>query len=258
MTFPLKCFQKSAVVIAISGCLTIPLFSPADQVQAQGSWLEQGSKILGTVQSKKGGSSLSNAEIGGAFKDALHIGTANVVSRLGSLDGFNADPAIHIPLPSQLDTAKKMLSQVGMSHLLDDLELKLNRAAEAATPKAKELFWQAINDMTFDDVMKIYKGPKDSATQYFQRKMTPALTREMQPIVQQSLSEVGAVQSYDNVMAKYKTLPFVPDVNADLTSYTVEKGLNGIFHYVASEEAAIRENPARQTTDLLKKVFGGK
>ena len=59
-------------------------------------------------------------------------------------------------------------------------------------------------------------------------------------------------------MGKYKTLPFVPDVNADLTSYTIDKGLAGIFHYVAKEEAAIRQNPAKQTTDLLKKVFGAK
>jgi hypothetical protein len=256
MTLPIKSFQQLAVVIAISCCMTIPFLAPG--VHAQGNWLEQGAKMLGTLQSDSGKTNLSNEEIGKAFKEALNIGTEKVVSRLGSLDGFNADPSIHIPLPSQLDTAKKMLSQVGMSNLLDDLELKLNRAAESATPKAKELFRQAIKDMTFDDVMKIYNGPKDSATKYFQGKMTPALTKEMQPIVQQSLSEVGAVQSYDNVMAKYRNIPFAPDVKADLTNYTVQKGLDGIFHYVAREEAAIRENPARQTTELLKKVFGAK
>jgi hypothetical protein len=256
MSITVKNFQKLAAVITISGCMTIPLLPAA--IHAQGSWLEQGSKILGAAQSKTGSSSLSNEEIGGAFKDALHIGTENVVSKLGSPDGFNTDPSIHIPLPSQLDTAKKMLSQVGMSNLLDDLELKLNRAAEAATPKAKELFWQAITAMTFDDVMKIYKGPKDSATKYFQRKMSPDLAKEMKPVVEQSLSQVGAVQSYNNVMGQYKALPFAPDVNADLTSYTVQKGLDGIFFYVAKEEAAIRENPARQTTDLLKRVFGAK
>jgi len=51
--------------------------------------------------------------------------------------------------------------------LADDLELKLNRAAEAATPRAKEVFWNAITDMSLDDAKRIYEGPKDSATQYF-------------------------------------------------------------------------------------------
>jgi hypothetical protein len=33
--------------------------------------------------------------------------------------------------------------------------------------------------------------------------------------------------------------------------------LKGIFHYLAQEEAAIRDNPAKRTTDILRKVFGG-
>ena len=43
-----------------------------------------------------------------------------------------------------------------MSSLTDDLELRLNRAAEAAAPEAKEVFWEAIGDMTLDDVQRIY------------------------------------------------------------------------------------------------------
>ncbi len=257
MSLPARNLKNLVAIITFSTCMTLPTLP--DLARAQNNWLEQGTKLLGTISSSdRSSSNLSQTEIGEAFKDALHIGTENVVNKLGMINGFNNDPSIHIPLPSQLDTAKKMLSKVGMSYLLDDLELKLNRAAEAATPKAKELFWKAISDMTFDDVMKIYNGPKDSATQYFKSKMSPALTKEMEPIVKQSLSEVGAVQSYDNVMNQYKTLPFVPDIHADLTSYTIEKGLDGIFYYVAQEEAAIRENPARQTTNLLKKVFGAK
>ena len=32
--------------------------------------------------------------------------------------------------------------------------------------------------------------------------------------------------------------------------------MDGIFHYLAKEEAAIRSNPAKRTTALLQKVFG--
>ena len=58
-----------------------------------------------------------------------------------------------------------MLSKFGMSSLVDDLELKLNRAAEAAIPKAKILFGNAIFDVSIEDAKKILNGPKDSATQ---------------------------------------------------------------------------------------------
>ena len=145
-----------------------------------------------------------------------------------------------------------------MASLLDDLELKLNRAAELATPKAKALFGQAISEMTFDDVMNIYNGPDDSATRYFQGKMSNPLAQEMSPIVSDSLSEVGAIQSYENAMKEYQAIPFAPDVKADLTTHVVEKGIDGIFHYIAIEEAAIRQNPVKRTTDLLQKVFGAK
>jgi hypothetical protein len=140
--------------------------------------------------------------------------------------------------------------------MLDDLELKLNRAAETAAPKAKALFAQTISGMSFEDVMNIYNGPDDAATRYFQEKMTPALAGEMKPIVEESLAEVGAVQSYDNVMGQYRAIPFVPDVKADLTTYVIEKGMDGIFHYLAVEEAAIRQNPVKRTTELLQRVFG--
>jgi hypothetical protein len=78
----------------------------------------------------------------------------------------------------------------------------------------------------------------------------------MTPIVRQTLADSGAVQSFQNVMKRYKSLPFAPDVDANLTSYVVDRGMDGIFHYVAKEEAAIRKDPARQTTELLKRVFG--
>jgi hypothetical protein len=38
--------------------------------------------------------------------------------------------------------------------------------------------------------------------------------------------------------------------------HVVEKGMDGIFYYMAKEEAAIRSNPAKRTTELLKQVFG--
>ncbi|MEE4111601.1 MAG: DUF4197 domain-containing protein [Desulfobacteraceae bacterium] len=223
---------------------------------ARGGWLDKGFDVLKALGGTTGKTGLSSADIGSAFKEALHIGTENVVTRLGRNDGFNADPAIHIPLPGQMETVRSALAKIGMSQSLDDLELKLNRAAENATPKAKTLFVDAISAMTFDDVKTIYNGPDDSATRYFRGKMTPGLTREIEPVVTESLSHVGAIQTYDNIMVQYRALPFVPDIKADLNAHVIQKSLDGIFYYVAKEEAAIRQDPARQTTALLKRVFG--
>ncbi len=231
--------------------LLLPLLLSCTETDWQGI----GRQVL-TQASTAPGSSLTNQEIGDGLREALRVGTERVVGQLGRTDGFNADPAVHIPLPGSLATAKGMLERVGMGAVFSDLELRLNRAAEVATPKAKALFWQSIREMTLEDVTAIFKGPEDAATRYFQRKMTPGLASAMRPVVDQSLAEVGAVQVYNQAMTAYRALPYAPEIKTDLTGYVVEKGMGGIFHYLAQEEAVIRRDPAKRTTELLRRVFG--
>ena len=235
----------------------IPMLLALTLVGANGTasagWLDKLKDMVSGGDEKQ--QALSTDDIGGGLKDALRVGTENVVSSLGTTDGFNLDPQIHIPLPEELGQVSKILGKVGMDSMLTDLELRLNRAAEIATPKAKQLFIGAINDMTLDDVMAIYNGPEDSATQYFKSRMSGPLAVEMKPLVNQSLADVGAAKSYDAAMERYNAVPFVPKVDADLSDYVVEKGMEGIFYYLAREEAAIRQDPAKRTTDLLKRVF---
>jgi hypothetical protein len=221
---------------------------------AQAGWLDKLKDKLGESDSKE--QVLGNDEVAAGLKEALKVGTETVVGNLGATDGFNLDPEIHIPLPDQLDQVKSILGKIGMDSMLTDLELRLNRAAEVATPKAKSLFMDAINDMTLDDAMAIYKGPEDAATQYFKSKMSAPLAAEMKPVVDESLADVGAVKTYDDVMKSYNSVPFAPEIDADLSEYVVEKGLDGIFYYLAKEEAAIRQDPLKRTTDILKSVFG--
>lgn len=233
------------------------------QANAESSWWDKGISVLNDLNGRTSQGqnvTLSNKypDAEAAFKQALSIGTENVVDQLGRVNGFNNDPFIHIPLPDELNTIKAVLSKVGMSQLVDDLELKLNRAAESATPKAKRLLLQSINEMTFSDIKTIYEGPENSATLYFQGKMSPSLKKEMQPIVANSLAQVGAIQAYEKLIGQYKALPFVPDVRANLNAHVVQKGMDGIFFYMAKEEASIRKDPTKHTTRLLKRVFGQK
>ena len=163
---------------------------------------------------------------------------------------------IHIPLPDTLAKVQSTLKLVGSSDMADDLELRLNRAAEAAAPKAKAVFWDAIAAMTLDDAKRIYDGPKDAATQYFRGKMSAPLADSMRPVIESTLSQGGAINAYDDMIDRYKSVPFVPDVKANLTAYVLKRTLDALFLYLAREEAAIRENPAQRSTALLRKVFG--
>jgi len=218
---------------------------------------------LNTILGNAGNTSLatlSNTDIIRGLKEALNIGSTNVVSQLGVVNGFNADPNIKIPLPDTLQKVDNALSAIGMNSLTNDLETRLNRAAEAATPKAKALFLSAIQNMTINDAKGILNGPQDAATQYLRRAMGPQLSQEMQPIIQNTLAQAGAIQAYDQVVGRYEQIPFVSNLagnsKTQLNDYVTDKALDGIFFYVAREEAAIRANPAKRTSEILQKVFG--
>ncbi len=199
---------------------------------------------------------LTDADITSGLLEALRVGTERVVASVSAVDGYNLDDAIHIPLPENLHKVQEILATVGLSSLGDDLELKLNRAAEAAAPLARDVFWNSIDQMTMDDALGIFNGPNDAATRYFERTMTPQLVTLMRPIIDNTLADVGALQAYDQMMAPYQALPLVPDVKGDLQTYAVEQALGGMFFKLAEEEAAIREDPAKRTTEILERVFG--
>jgi hypothetical protein len=245
---------RALALLSLGLCLALVLTS------AQANWLDD---LLGQGNSDDGASTetssvtaLNNDQIAAGLKEALEVGTKRVVNTLGRTDGFNASPLVRIPLPRELETVRSTLDRVGMAGTLDDLEVSLNRAAEKATPQAQALFMDAIRDLTLDDVMGIYNGPDDAATQYFRGKMADPLGTSMQPIVADSLDQVGAAQLYEDSMASYNALPMVPKVESDLDGYVVDRALDGIFIYLAREEAAIREDPVKRSTDLLKQVFG--
>ena len=215
------------------------------------------SQLSGTLGGLGGGSGggLSNDEIAAGLRQALQVGTARTVQRVSRHDGYLRDAAIHIFLPDGLRDVQEALKFVGLSALADDVEVKLNRAAEQAAGRAKPIFLDAIQAMTLNDVIEIWRGPEDAATRYFKGRMTPSLKRAFGPVIDGALASVGALSAYERMMGEYRRLPLVPDVRADLRGHALEQAIAGLFHYLAKEEAEIRKNPAARSTELLRRVF---
>jgi hypothetical protein len=197
----------------------------------------------------------SNDKIIAGLKEALQVSTAKAVQTTGRPDGFLKNEAIKILLPPKLQTVGKGLRMFGMGQQMDELEVGMNRAAEQATPQAKQIFLAAVKRMSFEDARKILTGGDTAATDYFKRASTGDLTEAFSPIVAKSMQRVGVVQQYDRVLAS------APAGNAiagqfDINKYVVGKTLDGLFFMLGEEEKKIRKDPAAQTTALLKEVFG--
>lgn len=190
-----------------------------------------------------------------AFTEALNIGSDSVTSTLGSIDGFYRNAQVKIPLPDRLQQAANIMDKIGLNYISEDLVKKINRAAETATPHAKELFLNAVNNLSFDDVMAIYNGPNNSATQYFQGAMSTDLAARLRPHIERTVGQEGVVLAYNRFVDQVAA-PL--NLNLNINDYVLDKTIAGIFLMIGQKETAIRTNPAEQTSALLKQVFGKK
>lgn len=215
-------------------------------------------KGLGNLTGMGSVSGLSDAKIGSGLQEALKIGTENAVGQTSSVDGFLLNKAIKILMPETLQNIETPLRLVGYGPQIDEFVLGMNRAAEKSVPFAKEIVWKAISEMSFDDVRKILNGGNTAATDYFRSKTTKSLQTAFLPSVTKVMGQVGVNQQYNNLIGKYKDVPFSRSIAFDVNQYVTERTTDGLFYMIAQEEMKIRTNPAARVTDLLKEVFGGR
>ena len=211
--------------------------------------------VLGSVGGQSSGA-LSNFEIEAGLRQALEIGATNVSSQLGATNGFFGDDQIRIPLPGRLGQLQSTLSNVGLSAPLDDLQLRMNRAAEAAMPEARRLIVSAVQSITLEDAVGILRGGDTAATDFLRGRTETNLRAAFAPILDQSLQGSGAFQALDSVATRNGFGGLANQLQGDMRDHAVNLGLQGMFYYVGQEEKKIRENPVARTTEILRRVFG--
>ena len=158
----------------------------------------------------------------------------------------------------------------------DDLVLGINRAAETAAKDAGPIFWDAITGMSIADGNSIlFGGVDDAATTYLDGATRTSLFEKFEPKIDAALSSVkvgdkSVVNTYESYISDYNAILNTPagletigslmDINTvqadDLSAYSTDKGLTGLFLKVADEEKNIRTNPLHRVTEILETIFG--
>jgi len=202
-------------------------------------------------------SGLTEEEVGKGLKEALNKGIEKGVNLLSVKDGYFKDLSVKIPLPAEAKMIEEKLRKIGQGQLVDNAIESINRAAEDAASSSKELFVQAIKELSLTDVMNILHGEKDAATKYLSDHTRAQLVEKFKPIIEASLNKVGATKHWETMINAYNKIPLVQKVNPDIVDYSTNKAIDGLFIKIAKEELEIRQNPGARTSDLLKKVFGG-
>jgi hypothetical protein len=212
--------------------------------------------LLVSSASAAGLDDISNRDAVNGLKQALTGGAQAAVAKLGKENGFYGDPRIRIPLPPSMKRAEAVMHSIGAGKQVDDLVLRMNRAAEAAVPQAKPLLVDAAKKMTIQDAKGILSGGQDSATQYFKRTTSEPLAKQFKPIVVKAMAKVKLAEKYDEIAASGAKFGLLKEEDSNLEDYVTRKALDGLFVGIADEEKKIRENPKAAASSIVKKVFG--
>lgn len=240
-------------VIAFAACL-----APASsaQVDLKSDWGRIASDILHQRLPGDRGA-LSKGDVRSGLKEALSVASDLAAKRLSATNGFFGDPEVRIPLPGVLGDAQRRLQPFGMAGPLDDLQLRVNRAAEAATPAAAKLVIDAVKTMTFDDATAVLRGGDTAATDFLRNKTEDNLRKTFRPYIDEALQASGALAAVEAAVTRYGASLVKTNAKSWLVDNATTGALDGLFYYVAREEQAIRRDPVKRTSELLRKVFGG-
>ena len=199
---------------------------------------------------------ITNREAISGLKAALEKGSRAAVASLGRTDGFFGNDKVKIPLPESLQSAERMMRRFGMGKYADELVLTMNRAAEAAVPEAKQLFVDAVKEMSVPDAKGILIGGETAGTEYFQRATSEPLREKFLPIVERATRKVRLAEKYNQYAEKGVAFGLIDKQDANLDRYVTQKALDGLFLIVAEEEKKIRQDPVGTASNIIKKVFG--
>lgn len=228
----------------------------AAKATATGGFLQNAASLL-TKSDATGISALSTDTITAGLKAGLGTGVDRALAELGKADGFFANAGFKIPLPAELAKGEKTLRKLGQDKLADDLILALNRAAEKSVAETAPIFKDAITAMTLADARAILAGPKDAATTYFRKATETQLRAKMLPIVQTATEANGVGSTYKQFAGKAAPVASLFGVKSvDLDSYVCDHALDSLFQVIATQEAALRTDPAGTADKLLRTVFG--
>jgi hypothetical protein len=213
---------------------------------------------------------LSEADVAKGLKEALTIGSKNAASILSAVNGYYGDELVKILLPEEASVIIDNIGRIpGGDKMVEDVVLRINRAAEDAAKEVAPIFANSITQMTITDAFTILKGADNAATQYLSNTTRTDLYNLFKPKIRQSTEKelVGGIstkESWEALTGKWNLfansiagrMGGFEAVNTDLDDYLTNRALDGVFLKVQEEEKKIRTNVSARVTPLLEKVFG--
>jgi hypothetical protein len=213
---------------------------------------------------------LTEEDVISGLKEALTTGARNSAQRLAAENGYYGDEAVKILLPDDAKIILDNLSKLpGGDKLVQDVVLRINRAAEDAAKEVAPIFVNSIKQMTIKEAFNILNGADNAATGYLRTTTYTDLYSLYKPKIQAStekkiVGNISTKESWVTLTGKWNSLAnsvagriaSLKPVNTDLDDYLTNRALTGMFLKVEQEELKIRKDVSARVSPLLQRVFG--
>ena len=196
-----------------------------------------------------GSYNLNERDAASAIRQLLELGVRDNLT--GS---FSKETILSTLFPGPVSNILNTVNTLGLTNEVDRFTTTLSTAAEKTANASVPIFVNSINNMKFNDAMRIIKGGGTSATDYLKSSTGDSLRRSLRPIVQSAIDEYKLMDQWNGIVKPARAL-VGNRVNLDLANLMAGVVAETMFRKIAEKEVQVRSDASARTTTLLQKVF---
>ena len=203
--------------------------------------------LISCSGSRFAGYQLNERDASTAIKQLLQLGAQD-----NFLTGaFSKEAVMTTVFPEGVRKVLNTVQMLGLTNEVDRFTTTLSTASEKAAQASIPVFVNAIDNMQFNDAMRIVRTGGTAATDYLRSSAGQNLRNAIKPAVEEALQEYKLEEQWDKVVK-----PLGGNrINLDLSNLMAGMVSEAMFRKIAEKEQEVRSQAAARTTPLLQKVF---
>lgn len=176
---------------------------------------------------------------------------------LDSKRGFRQLPARRIAIPVIMSPMIRTLD--GMCHCskIDELENRMNQAAERAMHSGMPGIQRIIEKTHFDNPRAIVCGSNDATSTVMRNQHEEAMWQHMRQVIGGEMVRNGTVELHERLRDLYTDLPFHTAPEYSLEDHVTDHATSGFWTVLGEQETRIRQKPGKKYEPLFATAEDG-
>lgn len=205
-----------------------------------------------------------------ALKDVLREGLDKAITVLSDENGFLTNESLAIALPAEAESLIKNIQKLPQgTEMLNSVMSQINQVASSSVEKVAPILYDAIDNISVEDVNRIVKADDAAATAYLEQRIRVPVQKACEPVILNSLDkqlwgEITTRDTWEMLIGNYNKLAGtsvgrianLQPVDMVLEEFVTEKMLDAIFVLMAREEMNIRKHPATKMSKSAASILG--